>query len=234
MPTFKNFVAVDWRSGPDRIYFFFKDTNTYSRFNIGDNEVPEGYPANVNGNWGSFDEHVKDLRFGFTTTNVDPYGGDGPVAGHDILWLFYYSGDTPMVCRYDQNLDEVNKILRLEHSVWRMLLPYFDRIVAGTWWQVFGQGRLFRFLMNDGYYLSVNFRAEQTVVRKPIYQTWRGLDAYKDRIITAAQNDHPLFDKYYYIFLTDNEYLKYDITNDRVVSGPKKIDDESWPGLLRD
>jgi len=88
--------------------------------------------------------------------------------------------------------------------------------------------------MNDGHYLSVNFRTEQTVVRKPIYQTWRGLDAYKDRIITAAQNDHPLLDKYYYIFLTDNEYLKYDITNDRVVSGPKKIDDESWPGLLRD
>lgn len=234
MPTLKNFVAVDWRSGPDRLYFFFKDTNTYSRFNIGDNEVPEGYHANVNGNWGRFDEHVKDLRFGFTTTDIDPYGGTGPVTGNDILWLFYYAGDTPMVCRYDQKLDEVNRTLRLADSVWHMLLPYFDRIVAGTWWQVFGRSKLFKFLMNDGHYLVVDLIAKQKVIRKQIAQDWRGLNAYKHRIITAAQNDHPLFDKYYYIFLTNNEYLKYDITNNRVVAGPTQIDDESWPGLLRD
>ncbi|KAA0974495.1 hypothetical protein [Pseudomonas sp. ANT_H12B] len=235
MPTLKNFVAVDWRSGPDRIYFFFKDTGTYTRFDIGDNKVPEGYPATVNGNWGSFDKHVKDLRFGFTTTNIDPWGGNAPVAGHDILWLFYYEGDTPMVCRYDQNLDEVNKTLRVKDSVWQLILPYFDRIVAGTWWQVFGRPKLFKFLMDDGHYLFVDLLAKQKVFRKQITQeSWRGLDNYKHRIITAAQNDHPLFDKYYYIFLTNNEYIKYDITNNRVATGPRKIDDGSWPGLLRD
>ena len=39
MPTLEQCIAVDWRAGKDRIYFFFKDTDTYARFNIGDQEV---------------------------------------------------------------------------------------------------------------------------------------------------------------------------------------------------
>ena len=30
MPEAENFIAVDWRSGKDKCYFFFKDSNTYS------------------------------------------------------------------------------------------------------------------------------------------------------------------------------------------------------------
>ena len=54
MPTaLENVVAVDWRSGKDQIYFFFKDTNTYSRFDIANDKVADGYPKPVNENtWG--------------------------------------------------------------------------------------------------------------------------------------------------------------------------------------
>jgi hypothetical protein len=43
MPKLENVVAVDWRSG-DRCYFFFKDNNTYTRFDIGTNNVPQDIP----------------------------------------------------------------------------------------------------------------------------------------------------------------------------------------------
>ena len=44
MSITKNFVAVDWRTGPDRIYFFFPEKNSYSRFDFEDNKVLSGFP----------------------------------------------------------------------------------------------------------------------------------------------------------------------------------------------
>ncbi|MHC8332120.1 hypothetical protein [Pseudomonas sp. LB3P25] len=231
MPTLKNFVAVDWRAGKDKIYFFFKDTNQYSRFDLAENKVEEGYPADItSSNWGSFHAHVKNLRFGFTSSALGGSGG----GGDDILWLFYYDSSTPMVCKYDQDLDKVTGNYRLENSLWHQLLPYFDRIVAGTWWEVFAPKYLFRFLTNDGHYIIIN-QTTKKVTRAPITpDSWPGLAPYKNRIITAVQNDAPLIDSYYYIFLTNNEYIRYNIKDNRAETGPKKIDDVSWPGLLRD
>lgn len=150
MPALQNFIAVDWRAGKDRIYFFFKDSNTYSRFDIGDNEVPAGYPRPINGNWDTFDVTGKDLRFGLTTTNNQK---DHSASGDlDILWLFYYENNTPMVCQYNQDTDKVVTYKRVQDSEWASLMPYFDRIVSGTWWDISytdGQKR-YRFILNDG------------------------------------------------------------------------------------
>jgi hypothetical protein len=51
-------------------------------------------------------------------------------------------------------------------------------------------------------------------------------------MITAVLNDHPLFKVYFYIFLTDNEYLRYDVEHG--VQGPIPVDEDSWPGLIPD
>lgn len=230
MPTLKNVVAVDWRAGEDKIYFFFKDTNQYSRFDIAENKVDEGYPVDItSSNWGSFHAHVKNLRFGFTSNALGGYPG-----GDDILWLFYEAGDTPMVCKYDQDLDKVTGHYRLENSIWYSLLPYFYRIVAGTWWDTSPFPSVFRFLTNDGHYIICNQRTKKTTYLPITPNSWPGLDRYKHRIITAAQNDGPLFDTYYYIFLTNNEYIRYNLKDNRAEAGPKKVDDTSWPGLLGD
>ncbi|WP_238543874.1 hypothetical protein [Pseudomonas sp. GM21] len=67
MQTLKNFVAADWRSGKDKIYFFFKDTNKYSRFDISSNTVENGFPADITSDsWGAVHAQLKNLRFGFT------------------------------------------------------------------------------------------------------------------------------------------------------------------------
>ncbi|VVP21288.1 hypothetical protein PS903_03780 [Pseudomonas fluorescens] len=236
MSTLENFVAVDWRSGKDKIFFFFKDSNTYSRFHIGNNRVDEGYPKPVKySNWHDFHVHAKDLRFGFTSTSIEGWNLD-----QDILWLFYYDASTPMVCKYDQDSDKVMSNDRVEDTIWENIVPYFDRIVAGTWWQVsVDKPFVFRFIMNNGHFLYINIGMGQPD-NKPYFRierindsTWPGLAPYKDRIITAVQNDRSLADSYYYIFLTDNEYITYNIPEKRMEYGPKKVDNDTWPGLLR-
>jgi hypothetical protein len=257
MPLLKHCVAVDWRAGKDRFYFFFKDTDTYSRFNISDQEVPAEYPSTVSGSWGTFDRHVKNLRFGFATTGLTL---DKPMdtSDLDILWLFYYEGAIPMVCAYNQDTDSVLQYRAIKDTKWRLLLPYFDRIIAGTWWQV-NRSSLFRFILNDGNSLYLDWdevprnpqrdysddkyddnlfnpvaTSIQTIRLDSITETtWPGLTPYKDRIITAVQKDRTLADNYYYIFLTNNQYLIYNIPKNALVSGPHPVNDESWPGLLR-
>ncbi|WP_306156678.1 hypothetical protein [Pseudomonas sp. C2B4] len=137
MPALKNFVAIDWRSGKDKIYFFFKDINQYSRFDLANHTVEAEYPRKINaGTWHDFHLHAKDLRFGFTTTaHESKIEGSASVRelDLDVSWLFYYVGDTPTVCRYDQDQDKVVSVHSVKDSKWHQLLPYFDRIVAGTW-----------------------------------------------------------------------------------------------------
>lgn len=257
MPTLKNIVTVDWRSGKDKIYFIFKDTDTYSRFDISDNKVSDGYPWPIKGNWGTLENHMKNLRFGFTTTGITL---DRPMdfSDLDILWLFYYERTTPMVCAYNQDTDAVMQTRKVEDTKWKLLLPYFDRIITGTWWQV-NRSSLFRFILNDGNSLYLDWDEVpknpqidyaddkyddnlfntvvapiQTIRLEAITETtWPGLTAYKDRIITGVQKDRTFADNYYYIFLTDNQYLTYNIPKNRLESGPHSVNNESWPGLLR-
>ncbi|WP_306156682.1 hypothetical protein [Pseudomonas sp. C2B4] len=95
--------------------------------------------------------------------------------------------------------------------------------------------------MNDGTFLNLDLQPEAVTFKQkkinhlPITNKhYPGLELYKHRIIGAVQDDHPLFNRYYYIFLTNNQFIRYSIENDRAETGPINIDDHSWPGLLRD
>lgn len=230
MKTLDNFVAVDWRAGKDQIYFFFKDTNTFSRFDVAENRVLEGYPKEITAkSWGSFHQNARQLRFGFSTTGfmptIQPFGFES-----DILWLFYSDGKQPMVCKYDQDIDDVASHMRLDDSPWQDLVPYFDRIVAGTWRYNALHRRTFEFLLNDGQHIALDLQRPG----RPVISTrnWSALRPYTDRIITAVQDDGTLTSSVFYIFLTDNEYIKYDLARLKLLSGPRAIDQGSWPGLL--
>jgi hypothetical protein len=226
MPQLKNFVAIDWRSGKDGIHFFFKDINKYSRYSNEDEKIPEGYPSAISqGNWGDFHSHAKNLRFGFTTTSLSyDIGG----VDSDASWLFFYVGEIPTVCRYDQDADTVSYIKPLKDSIWAPLLPYFDRIVAGTWWDVTGKKFIFKFIMNDGNHLSFDYAKNQISITY-----WPGLERYTNRIITGVQKDRTFADNYFYVFLTNNQYLIYNLQLNRLQSGPHAVNDKTWPGLQR-
>lgn len=227
MPALKNFVAVDWRSGKDRIYFFFKDTNTYSRFNIADNEVPSGYPRPVAGGWHTLYD-MKTLRFGFTTTGFprqDVFFDD-----RDILWLFSYQDEVPTVTWYNQDTDKNMGSQRVEDSRWHRLLPYFDRIIGGFWQGSTISGEKFHFILNDGHCLSLNLTTGK-ISRDTINQgNWPGLSRFKDRIISMVTNDVTDPTRIYF-FLTNHEYVTY---VGGTTQGPYKVNEASWPGLLRD
>jgi hypothetical protein len=228
MPDIKNCVAVDWRQGKDRSFFFFKDTNTYSRFNNADNAVPAGYPAAITeGSWKGFHTYARSLRFGFTLTV-----GFGAGADRDDLLLFCLEGDKPILCTFNQEKDETTDVRDLAGTEWKKLGPYFEKIVAGVWW---GNDKVFLFLMNDGNYLRFTRGGAGSVEVKPIDNTtWPGVAAYKHEMVTAVQFDHDfLADSVYYIFLTGNRYLKYNIDKDKFISGPHPVNDSTWPGLLR-
>lgn len=235
MPEANNFVAVDWRSGKDRCYFFFKDTTTYTRFNNADDRVPPGYPKPIGSHWGDFNKHVQNLRFGFATTRL--ITADKVEFDADILWLFYYDGDTPMFCEYDQDADGIRGYHTVAGSRWSMLLPYFDRIIAGTWWKAprkFSNSHTLRFLLNDGNYLDLNGNTGEIKLSPINSQTWPGLEPFKHRIISAVQMNADFGDSFYYIFLSANQYLKYNIDQNRLEVGPWPFNDDYWPGLFRD
>ena len=230
MLILKNFVAVDWRAGKDKIYFFFKDSNTYSEFDIAEDKVADGFPREVTAaDWHDFHPHAKNLRFGFTTTGFEPTRNFG--MDSDILWLFYFDNGVPMVCKYDQDARQVNRTDRVADSSWNLLLPYFDRIVAGTWRESALNRRSFRFILNDGNAIELDLLRKHLIHHAISEKTWPGLAPYKHRIITAVQNDRSLANSHFYVFLTQNEYLRYDLWNNALEAGPMKVDDTNWPGL---
>lgn len=232
MPQLKNFVTVDWRSGNDGIHFFFKDINKYSRHRNDDHEVPEGYPSAISqGNWGDFHSHAKNLRFGFTTTDLP-----GEIEGFDsdISWLFFYKDNTPTVCKYNQDSDKVSYIKPLKDSAWAPLLPFFDRIIAGTWWDLIGKSFVFKFILSDGNHIIFDFKKKHLHGAAISSTAWNGLNPYLKRIITGVQKDRIFADNYFYIFLTNNQYLIYNLQLNTVQSGPHAVNDTTWPGLQRD
>ncbi|MEG2041662.1 MAG: hypothetical protein RR068_11215 [Hafnia sp.] len=234
MPKLKNFVAVDWRSGSDRCYFFFKDTNTYSRYNNSEDSIPSEYPIPViQDDWGAFHAHVKNLRFGFATTRI--VGDNRTGWDSDILWLFYYDDSVPMVCEYDQDTDTPVSFKRVDQSIWAMLTPHFDKIITGTTWQTpFKRtGKyIFKFILNDGTYIHLDWQSKEAVIGEINNTTWPGLAQYADEIITAVQIDADITDSYLYIFLTGNGYLKYNIDKNNLEVGERDVE-KYWPGLVQ-
>lgn len=232
MPFLKNFVTVDWRSGKDGIHFFFKDINKYSRYSLGDRQVPKGYPSDISyGNWNDFHSHAKNLRFGLTTTDLinESEGYDS-----DATWLFFYEGTTPTVCKYNQDTDRVSYIKPVENTGWAPILPYFDRIIAVTWWTLNETGHIFKFIMSDGKHFQFNYKSNYYNQPSISPTVWSGLSPYLDRIITGVQKDSNSDDNYFYIFLTGNEYIIYNLQMNRMHSGPHPVNEVNWPGLLRD
>lgn len=88
--------------------------------------------------------------------------------------------------------------------------------------------------MNDGYFLPLDFNNGELSHEAITASSWPGLQNYKNRIITAVQNDRTFADSYYCTFLTNNEYITYNILKNETASGPGALDNVTWPGLLRD
>jgi hypothetical protein len=90
-----------------------------------------------------------------------------------------------------------------------------------------------QFFLNDGTYIRYDMQADKMDpgYPRPIDdQTWPGMAPYA-RLIAAACNGPQ---EKAYFFLSNGQYLRYDIQADKVDAGyPRPIDDKTWPGMGR-
>jgi Hemopexin len=90
-----------------------------------------------------------------------------------------------------------------------------------------------QFFLSDGTYLRYDLQADRTDAGypKPIDdQTWPGVGPYARLIIGACNWANGKA----YFFLSNGQYLRYDIQQDKVDPGyPKPINDANWPGIGR-
>jgi len=223
MTNINNLVAVDWRTGPDAIIFFFKQYNAFCRFSIGDNKV-EGNVKLTPVDWRDLEIDAEDICFGFTTTGFE-------FDARDSLWLFYYRDGTPWVCEYLQKEGKVKSKTTVAQSHWAKLLPWFDKIVGVMWQGTTSTRDEYWVLLRDDHYLVFDTFSGKLQAKPLEGSPWSDISSdYQDRMITAVLNDRSMFDRFFYIFLTDNQYLRYE-QNAKELFGPYDIDEVSWPGL---
>lgn len=87
------------------------------------------------------------------------------------------------------------------------------------------------YFFNNGQYIRYNNTLDKAEAGYPKVvnnDTWPGLENYANQITAALRwNNNKVF-----FFLENGQYLRFDLTNDRVDSGyPKAVNDQTWPGL---
>jgi hypothetical protein len=111
------------------------------------------------------------------------------------------------------------------------ILPYYDKIVGVMWAESTAQRESYWFLLNDGNYLIYEIYSKTLELLPLKGSPWAPLEEYK-KMMTAVTNDYPTFDTYFYVFLNDNRYLRYEQNAKKYL--PVYNSDSTWPGLLKD
>lgn len=87
------------------------------------------------------------------------------------------------------------------------------------------------FFRTDNQYIRYNRSLDESDggYPKPIDDSmWPGLEPYRDKISAAFR----LSSDYAYMFLSDGNYIKYDLYTDKVMSGyPKQVNSSEWSGV---
>lgn len=92
-----------------------------------------------------------------------------------------------------------------------------------------GKAHLF---LSDGSYIRHDLARNQNDdgYPKPVDdKTWPGMGPYASSIMTACNGP----DGKVFFFLSDGQYVRFDLKSDRVDQPPKPISDRTWPGLGR-
>ena len=196
--TLSNLVAAhQWYNSKT---YFFDSNSTYTRYNKILDKADSGYPAEVNNhNWPGLEPYNKMIRASFLANNNTVY---------------YFLSDGTFI-NYDTQADTVRdgfpKII--DESTWPGLQNYAKRITAALKWQ--GE-RVYLFL-NDGTYLRINLSNNtlDSGYPKTINNAnWPGLEPYAKNIQSALKWD----DTRGYLFLNNAQYIRYNITLDKVDS----------------
>lgn len=227
----KNTVALDWRKGPDCIYFIFKDENTYCRLDLADGRLAPGHPTTIDGHWGGFEPHIKNLCFGLTITDLSSQ----PPSDGDVLWLFYTENDTPMVCAYSQDEDKVVSKSRLAGTFWGPLVPHFKKIIGAIWtgsdtWEADERRTEFRRKcekipsgLSSGYFATKTERKLSAIYNRNPKYSCTAPEAFEVNV-SKKFSGHKIF-----MFLNDGTYIECKYPSG--ISAPLPLADTPWAKL---
>ena len=149
-----------------------------------------------------------------------------------VLWpgdkaQFFLSNGTYL--RYDLRADrtEAGYPKPIDDQTWPGLGPYARLIIAACTWP---NGKVYFFLAS-GQYLRYDIQQDKLDpgYPKPVDdRNWPGLGRYAGALVSAL----PWKDGKFQFFLTNGQYLRFDIANNRVDPDyPQDVSESTWPGL---
>lgn len=210
----KVLTSFDWNDALDNVAYFFKTDLEYVKYNKILDKAESGYPRPINNaNWNGLEAYKNKIVTAFKWNN--PKG------------FFFLSDGTYL--RYDMNADAVDAGYPqpINNSSWPGLQPYATKIKAAVNW-----GSKVYFFLNDGTYIRYSITSDKVDAGYPQpinNSTWPGLGDYATNIQSAVDWNSSCF----YIFLSNNTYIKYNKSTDSAESGyPKPVNNSTWPGLL--
>jgi len=198
--------AVNWGNG--KAYFF--KGNLYVRYDINSGKTDPGYPKTIN------NETWPGLPW---TTGIDT------MVEWDNGKVYFFKGNRYV--RYDIGADRADPGYpkHIDDEKWRTL-PWKNKIDAAVNW---GNGKVYFF--KGGQYVRYDIGEDRVDAGYPKFinnETWPGLPWTNG--IDAAVN----WGNGKVYFFKGNQYVRYDIKEDRADKGyPKTITNENWPGLTR-
>jgi hypothetical protein len=205
-------AAVSWDT--TRAYFFRNDQR-YVRYAKVLDKADAGYPKETNnGSWPGFDTHADKLVAAFEKDNTTSY---------------YFFNDGQYIS-YNNTLDKADPGYpqAVNNDTWSGLENYAEQITAALRWN---NNKVFFFLENGQYirFDLTNDSVDNGYPKAVNNQTWPGLEEYADDITSAVKWNNNVA----YIFLTNQRYIRYNLTDDKADAGyPAKINAKTWPGLL--
>ncbi|WP_430460546.1 hemopexin repeat-containing protein [Thalassolituus sp. LLYu03] len=205
-------AAVDWSLS--RAYFFRND-GRYVRYNKTSDQADSGYPANTtNSSWPGLGDYAGLITAAFSKDSSRSY---------------YFLSDGRYI-RYNNSSDQADAGYpkAIDDSTWPGLGAYATSIRAALRWT---SDKVFFFLA-DGTYVRYDLGDDKVDAGypKPVNDsTWPGLGAYAQDITAAVKWS----DSRAYIFLTNQRYIRYSISNDSADAGyPARINGGTWPGVM--
>ncbi|GAA3930985.1 hemopexin repeat-containing protein [Litoribacillus peritrichatus] len=196
--------------------YFFRNDAQYVRYDKLTDQSDSGYPKETNdSNWPGLNAYKDQITASFKKDAATSY-------------FFLKNGQ---YINYDNVADKVRSGYPKDITsvTWPGLDSYKDQIEAALRWH---NDKVY-FFLSDGQYIRYDLDSDavDSGYPKPINDdTWPGMRAYATDITAAVKWS----DNLGYIFLSNQRYLRYDLAEDRVEEGyPRRIDDGTWPGLLK-
>jgi len=212
--NYKITAGLDWNDITNNTAYFFRTDDKYVKYNKLSDESYYTSPIN-NSTWAGLDSYKEKINAAFKWNNNKGY--------------FFLNDGTYI--RYDMNNDSVDPGFpkAINNTTWPGLYGLGNKIIAAFQWN---NTKAYLFL-NDGRYIRYDMNNDSVDPGYPKEinnTTWPGLGNYSTKITAAIDWNS----QYFYIFLKDNTYLKYDKQSDSVITGyPKPINSSTWPGLLK-